>query len=174
MLLSSFPSSKQALEFLITCGCNKSVIKHVQAVAEYGVEVAESCPGANVELVRIGGLFHDIGRCRSHRIDHGVVGAEILRRNKVDERIARIVERHVGAGITADEAAELGSPLGAYVPQTIEEKIVADVDNLIEDSKRVGIEEALSSFQREVKSQLIVDRVKKLHEEVLSRCHHSY
>ncbi len=174
MSLSSFPSSEQALQFLYACGCSEEIIKHVQAVSEYGVEVAESIPDTNVELVRIGGLLHDIGRCRSHRINHGVVGAQILRRNNVDEGIARIVERHVGAGITAEEAARLGLPPGAYVPQTIEEKIVAAVDNLIEGSKRISIAESLAAFQREVRDRLIVDRMRELHEEVFSRyCHFS-
>ncbi|MDD1720832.1 MAG: HDIG domain-containing protein [Euryarchaeota archaeon] len=171
--MSSFPSYEQALQFLYTCGCSEKIIKHVQAVSKYGVEVAESCSDANVELVRIGGLLHDIGRCRTHQINHGIAGAQILRRNNIDERIARIAERHVGAGITADEAAGLGLPSGTYVPQTIEEKIVAAVDNLIEGSKRVSIDKALAAFQREVEDRVIVGRIRALHEEVFSRCFHS-
>ncbi len=171
MSLSSVPSYEQALQFLYACGCKKEIIKHVQAVSDYGVEVAESCPDVDVELVRVGGLLHDIGRCTSHLVNHGVVGAQILRRNNIDERIVRIVERHVGAGITAAEAAQLGLPLGVYVPETIEEKIVAAVDNLIEGSKRTSIEEALTRFQRQVKNHRLVDRMKELHEEVFyNRC----
>lgn len=170
MSLNSFPSYEEALQFLCACGCSEEIIKHVQAVSEYGAEVAESIPDTDVKLVRIGGLLHDVGRCRSHLINHGIVGAQILRRNNVDERIARIVERHVGAGITADEAARLGLPPGTYVPQTIEEKIVAAVDNLIEGSKRVSVDEVLAAFQREIKDRLIVDRIRNLHEEVFSRC----
>ncbi len=170
MFLNNFPSYEQALRFLYTCHCNKEIIKHVQAVSEYGVEVAKLCPDVDVELVRIGGLLHDIGRCRSHKIDHGVVGAQILRRNNVDERIVHIVERHVGAGITANEAAQLDLPQGTYVPETIEEKIVAAVDNLLEGSKRTSIEEALAAFQREVNKKALVDRMRALHEEVFYKC----
>ncbi len=169
MSSSSFPSYEQALKLLHACNCSEELIKHVQAVSGYGAEVAESISDANVELVRIGGLLHDIGRCRSHEINHGIVGARILTQNGIDERVARIAERHVGAGITADEAARLGLPAGTYIPQTIEEKIVAAVDNLIEGSKRVSINEALASFQREAKDRKIVDRIRDLHEEVFSK-----
>ena len=168
---SSFlPSYEQALEVLGESGCSEEIIKHVQAVSEYGAQVAASCHGANVDLVRIGGLLHDIGRCKSHQINHGVVGAQILKRKNIDERIVHIAERHVGAGITAAEAASLGLPAGTYVPQTIEEKIVAAVDNLIEGSKRISIDEALTAFKREIKDQSIINRIKDLHEEVFARC----
>ena len=174
MLSSNFiPSYEQALEVLYECGCSEEIVKHVQAVSECGAQVAASCPSANVDLVRIGGLLHDIGRCRSHQINHGIVGAQILRRKNIDERIVHIAERHVGAGITADEAAGLGLPAGTYVPQTIEEKIVAAVDNLIEGSKRVSIDEAIVAFKREIKDQSIIDRIRDLHEDVFGRCRHS-
>lgn len=169
MPLSSFPSYEQALQLLYTCGCSEALIRHVQAVSDYGVEVAKSISDTNVELVRIGGLLHDIGRCRSHQINHGIVGAQILRQNNVDERIARIAERHVGAGIMADEAVRLELPPRTYVPLTIEEKIVAAVDNLVEGSKRVSIDEALAAFQREGLDRLIIDRIRELNEEVFGR-----
>ncbi len=174
MRSNSIPSYEQAVQLLHACGCGEDIIKHVQAVSEYGVEIAESCSGVNVDLVRIGGLLHDIGRCQSHTIDHGIGGAQLLRRKNVDEKVVHIVERHVGAGITAEEAARLGLPPGTYIPQTIEEKIVAAVDNLIDGSKRVSIEEALIGFQREVKDPMIVDRMRRLHEDVFNkRCHFS-
>ncbi|MGZ4908186.1 MAG: HDIG domain-containing metalloprotein [Halobacteriota archaeon] len=167
--MSSFPSYEQALQLLYACGCGEELIKHVQAVSAYGVEVAKSISDTNIELVRIGGLLHDIGRCRSHQINHGFVGAQILRHNNIDERIARIAERHVGAGITADEAARLELPPGTYIPQTIDEEIVAAVDNLVEGSKRVTIDEALAAFRREGTDRVIIDRIRELHEKVFSR-----
>ncbi|MGZ4902662.1 MAG: HDIG domain-containing metalloprotein [Halobacteriota archaeon] len=174
MLSNDFlPSYEQALRVLYECGCSAEIIKHVQAVSEYGAEVAASCPDANVDLVRIGGLLHDIGRCRSHQINHGIIGAQILRKKNFDERVVHIAERHVGAGITADEAAGLGLPSGTYVPQAIEEKIVAAVDNLIEGSKRISIDEAIVAFKRQITDQSIIDRIKDLHEEVFGRCQYS-
>ncbi len=171
MPLSSFPSYEEALKLLYTCHCSQAIIEHVKTVSVYGVEVAESTPGANVELVRIGALLHDIGRCRTHKLNHGIVGAQILRRNHFDERLARIAERHVGAGITANEASRLGLPPGIYLPLTIEEKIVAAVDNLVEGSKRISINKALAEFQRELKDSSIVDRIRDLDKEVFSgRC----
>ncbi|MGZ7167632.1 MAG: phosphohydrolase, partial [Halobacteriota archaeon] len=80
-----------------------------------------------------------------------------------------IAERHVGAGITADEAARLELPPGTYIPQTIDEEIVAAVDNLVEGSKHVTIDEALAAFRREGTDRVIIDRIRELHEEVFSR-----
>jgi len=46
--------------------------------------------------------------------------------------VVRIVERHMGAGIPADEAEELGLPVGVYVPESLEEKLVCYADKLAE------------------------------------------
>ena len=44
--------------------------------------------------------------------------------------VVRIVERHVGAGIPADEVEEMGLPPGEYVPVSLEEKLVCYADKL--------------------------------------------
>ena len=62
------------------------------------------------DLISRGALLHDIGRSRTHGIEHAYLGADILRRRGLDEPIVRIVERHIGAGIDPEEAAELGLP----------------------------------------------------------------
>jgi uncharacterized protein len=134
--------SKEALALLRKYGASGSVVRHVKKVRDYAVEIAEQNPAADRELVEAGALLHDIGRTRTHGIDHAVVGAEILRNEGVDERIVRIAERHVGAGLTRDEAAYLGLPPKDYVPETIEEKIVCHADNLVGNTKRITIHEA--------------------------------
>ena len=95
------------------------------------------------ELVEVGAILHDIGRSKTHTIDHAIVGAKILREEGVDERIVRIVERHIGAGITRAEATKLGLPPEDYLPKTIEEKIVCQADNLIGNKERLTIHEAI-------------------------------
>ncbi|MEM0315683.1 MAG: TIGR00295 family protein, partial [Archaeoglobaceae archaeon] len=62
---------------------------------------------------------------------HFLKSAEILRKEEVDEKIVRIAERHFSAGITAEEAKELGLPEKDYIPLTLEEKIVSFADNLV-------------------------------------------
>lgn len=165
--LSKFPSYKEACSLLLQSRCSPPVIAHLKAVSDYAVEVAGLHNGADLELVRIGALLHDIGRCQTGGIDHGVVGGQILRSYSIDERLVRIAERHVGAGITDDEAQKLGLPPGHYVPESIEEKIVAAVDNLIENTSRITIERAVENFRRKLGGHPSIDRVMRLHEEIV-------
>jgi uncharacterized protein len=63
---------------------------------------------------------------------------------KYPERLARIVECHTGAGLSADECTLLGLLPRDCMPRTIEEKIVTNADNLITGARRVTIEEELA------------------------------
>ncbi len=56
------------------------------------------------------------------------------------ETIVNIIERHLGAGIPKDEAIILGLPPKDYMPMSLEEKIVAHADNLIENDHEHRIE----------------------------------
>ncbi len=134
---------KEALALLRKHGVGEGIVRHVEKVRDYALEIAAQHPEADEELVEAGALLHDIGRARTHGLDHAVVGAAILRGEGVDERIVRIAERHVGAGLTRAEAADLGLPPGDYLPETIEEKIVCHADNLIGNDQRITIHEAI-------------------------------
>ncbi len=165
------PSREQALNFLRESGCSHSVIKHCEAVAELALEVARKCVekglNVNLELVEIGALLHDIGRAKTHSVHHAVAGAQIAKALGLPEPVIAIIKRHVGGGITAEEAKKLGWPKDVYTPQTIEEKIVAYADKLIEGSKRVPIEETIEKFSKELPPQAVA-RVKRLHREMLA------
>jgi uncharacterized protein len=166
VLSSNLPSSDRALELLKESGCSDGLMRHVEAVSKYAVEVAESLADADVALVQIGGLLHDIGRCKTNGIAHGVVGGKLLRSLGVDERVAKIAEKHVGAGITEKEAARLHLARGNYMPETLEEKIVAAVDNLIEGTKRVTIDKAEADFNAKLNGNPAAIRIRSLHDEV--------
>lgn len=171
----SLPSPEEALKILRDVGCSSDVIKHCEAVAKLAVQIAEKCSKngieVNLNLVHIGALLHDIGRSRTHKVHHAIVGAEIARSLGLPEPIIAIIERHVGGGITPDEAAKLGWPNGNYVPQTIEEKIVSYADKLVEGSKVISIEETIERFKRELGSDHpAIERIRRLHEEISSLC----
>ena len=100
----------------------------------------------DIRLVEIGALLHDIGRSRSHEVDHAARGVEIAREMGLPENLVHIIERHIGAGIPEEEAQELGLPEGHYVPETLEEKIVAYADKLISGHLEVGIEVTVKDF----------------------------
>jgi len=165
------PSERGALTLLRKSGCSSDVIRHCKAVAKLAVEMAEICTkkkmDVDVNLVEIGALLHDIGRSRTHGVDHAVTGAEIARSLGLPSQVISVIERHIGGGITAEEAEDLGWPNKSYMPRTIEEKIVAYADKLIEGSRKVPIDRAVDDFERKLgTNHPAVDRLRQLHEEM--------
>jgi len=88
--------------------------------------------GIDKTLVLIGAILHDIGRTKSHGIDHGLVGGQILSELKAGEALKLIAERHIGGGIPRLEAEKLGLPPMDYLPTSIEEKLVCFADKLVD------------------------------------------
>ena len=120
-------------------------------------------------LVSRGALLHDIGRSRTHELDHSVIGADILRRRNVDERICLIVERHLGAGVLAAEATEIGLPQKDMMPQTLAEKIVSHADNMIIEidwhpHRLTAVEAQDRAIDRGYES--MAERIGQMHEEL--------
>jgi uncharacterized protein len=126
-------------------GCGKKVIAHCRAVRDCACDYAARAPSVNFSLVEKGAMLHDIGRGRTHDIRHAQCGADILRERGLGEDLARIVECHTGAGITADECTLLRLSPRDCMPRTTEEKIVTHADNLIAGTRRVIIDESLGS-----------------------------
>lgn len=119
--------------------CSGPVIAHCDAVADCAMEFTASSE-LDDDLVLAGAMLHDIGRGETHSIAHAQAGADICRRGGFSEEICRIVERHIGAGLSADECSLLGLAPRRCVPETIEEMIVAHADNLVRGTRRISIE----------------------------------
>jgi uncharacterized protein len=132
-------------EMLRKAGCSPKVIAHCKAVRDVALEYASRNPEVDAKLVEAGAMLHDIGRGTTHTIQHAQAGADLLRSMGIAEEIARIVECHTGAGLTADECIVLGLAARDCVPKTIEEKIVCHADNLIAGHTRTTIEESIAS-----------------------------
>jgi uncharacterized protein len=169
------PSQEEAFKILREAGCSINVIEHCEAVARLAVQIAEKClingVAVNVQLVHVGAILHDIGRSKTHKVHHAIIGAEIARSLGLPEEIALIIERHVGGGITSDEAIKLGWPNKNYVPETIEEKIVSYADKLIEGSKIISIEESIKRFKKELGADHpAIERIMNLHREISALC----
>lgn len=141
------PTREECLAFLEKSGCNEAVIKHCQAVDDLSVRIAELAK-ADIELVSVGALLHDIGRARTHGVDHAVTGANIARELGLCEAVILIIERHIGAGITEEEADKIKLPTRDYIPRTLEEKIVAHADNLIEDTRKIPVRTVVRRFEK--------------------------
>jgi len=168
---SGLPNREQAIELLRKNNCPPQVISHCIAVADLAVETAGKLEGKgikiNIELVEAGALLHDLGRSKNHTVNHAIIGAEIAHSIGLPEPVIKIIKRHVGAGITTEEAQWLGWPKDVYMPQTLEEKVVSYTDKLINQSKRASIETEIKRLQKENKNDA-AERVRKLHEEITS------
>ena len=138
-------SDRNPEDLLREAGCSEKIILHCRAVRDIALEYAGRNALVSVRLINEGAMLHDIGRGKSHTILHAQQGADHLRRIGISEEVARIVECHTGAGLTADECTVLGVSPRDCIPQTTEEKIVCHADNLVEGKRRVNIEESLAS-----------------------------
>lgn len=164
-----------ALELLQTAGCSENVIQHCLVVSELAREIADKIKlngyPVDVELVYMGALLHDIGRSRTHSINHGIEGAQLAEEHGLDEKLIRIIITHIGAGITIEEAKYLGFPPGNYIPATLEEKIVSHADNLVIDNTIVPISELVETLQNKGRHGNIIKRITDLNDEIGTLIH---
>lgn len=165
----NLPSRKEALVFLKEIGCSQEVINHSAAVANLALTTANTIHdrGVNVDvhLVEVGAILHDVGRSVTHTVDHAVEGAKIAKKADLPESIISIIKRHVGGGITQNEALKLGWKNDIYMPLTNEEKIVSYADKLIEKSKIAPIENTIEKLIKEKKIEAS-KRVRILYNEI--------
>ena len=166
--MKNIPSPRECIALLKKTGCSDDVIKHCIAVRDVAVKIAKKA-NADIKLVEAGALLHDIGRSKTHGIHHAVEGAKIAKQIGLSDEIVNIIERHIGAGIPAEEAEKLGLPVKDYLPMTLEEKIVCHADNLVEGDKRQKIEYELErALQKGFKNYAL--RLVILHKELSEIC----
>jgi len=123
-------------------------MKHCRQVADLALDIVRQRNlDVDVATVETAAMLHDIGIfmtdaptigcCGSERyIAHGVIGADLLRREGMSEEVARVAERHTGAGITAADVEILGLPIPVadYVPQTLLERLICYADKFYSKS----------------------------------------
>ena len=167
------PTVEEALSFLEKSRCSKKIIRHSVVVSKTAVKLAESCPrkrvNPDVALVRLGALLHDVGRSVTSNVNHGAEGARLLREAGFSEELARIAERHVGAGIPREEAKNLDLYPQDYLPETFEEKIVCYADKLVSGSRVTNIDYVIEDFKDKLgPDHASIERLKRLHKEIMS------
>jgi len=168
VLSGELPSEEECIQILKEVGCDEDLINHSIVVSKLAEKLAE-LSGADVRLVKVAGLLHDIGRCKTNSVEHAVIGAKILSKMVLPERLVRIVERHVGGGIDEEEARKLNLPPKDYSPQTLEEKIVAHADNLIDGVHKVQVSEEVDSLKKEGMEKG-AKKILVLHRELCEKC----
>ena len=133
------PSEEEAMAILAKYNAGTYIVRHCQAVAMAAQIMANEAErrglAVDMKAVIAGALLHDLGRTRTQTVRHGVEGAEILEKEGVDTKVVEIVRRHVGAGISPEEARKLGLPDYDYIPRTLEERIVCLADKMVDADK---------------------------------------
>lgn len=167
------------VQILREAGVVPADVAHCVKVAEKALEIGRRTGAAvDMELVGRGGLLHDLGKAKGRGHDHGVLGGEIGRKMGLPKAITTIIEKHVNAGLTAEEARGLGLPPKDYTPNTLEEKIVIYADKLVdiiaspegivstEEEAEKRFPEILRSHPNLAKGQKPLERHLKYHEEI--------
>ena len=142
------PSEGDALALHSKFGSSEIIVRHCRTVARVAMILVDGFErrGKRVDraAVEAAALLHDVGRTRVQTVWHGLRGSEMLRGEGVDDKVAEIVKRHVGAGLASDEARRLGLPEGDYVPRTLDQRIVCFADKLVDS-------DAVRPFEIEVR-----------------------
>ncbi len=100
---------------------------------------------------------------------HGILGADLLRKEGFPEWVARVAERHTGAGITHKDIEDMNLPLPldrVLMPETLLERLICYADKFYSksgDMKRKSLERVRASMARH--SQSTAERFEKLHDE---------
>ena len=144
------PNAQQSLALHRKYGSNPRIVAHCQACAKLSKMLLEKAKddGREVdeEAAVSAALLHDIGRNKVQDASHGYVGAQILAAEGVDDAVVEIVKRHVGAGISREEAESLGFPPGDYIPKTLEQKIVCFSDKMLDGDRARPFEQEVKRF----------------------------
>lgn len=171
MSKDELPTVEMCLSYLAEENVPNNVIDHCMAVEKLALQIAMRITSdeKTLALISRGALLHDIGRSKEHGIRHAVVGAEILQKRGLDQRVILIVERHICAGIDAVEAKDEGLPVKNYIPETLAEKIVAHADNLITEKDRAPARWKVSDVIARERGKGYVEqaiKIEKLHAEL--------
>lgn len=121
------------VDLLRNAGVSEADIEHSVKVAEKALEIAfRTNQDLDFEFVGRGALFHDLGKARTHEIEHGKIGAEIGKALGLPEGINAIMEKHIRGGMTDEESTALNLPVKDYTLRTLEERIIIYADRLVD------------------------------------------
>lgn len=124
-------------------------LRHCRQVADKALAIARekqlSIPPGQIEAAA---MLHDIGiflcdapsiECHGeeHYLRHGLLGADLLRREDAPEEYARVAERHTGSGLSREEIIADALPLPTdrcFMPETDLERLICYADKFFSKS----------------------------------------
>ena len=173
------------VDLLRNAGVPEDDISHSIKVAEKALEIAyRTNKDLDFELVGRGALFHDLGKAKTHEIEHGKIGAEMGEAMGLPEGIIAIMEKHIRGGLTDEEALELNLPIKDYTLHTLEERIIIYADRLVdiisegivsideEIEAEERFEEILRTIPKYGKNDITLTRYLGYHGEIQNLLHH--
>lgn len=156
------------------------LVSHSEQVTEKALKIAAKVPWLHPDLdfIKQAAMLHDIAIFQTNAVQincqgtypyvvHGLLGREMLEA-KGYPRHALVCERHVGAGISAEEIARhhLPLPVRDMIPQSIEEIIICFADKFFSKNPKrhkqeKTIAEVMESISRYSRKQ--ADRFMEWH-----------
>ncbi|MCS4539981.1 MAG: HDIG domain-containing protein [Thaumarchaeota archaeon] len=165
------PDERAALQLHKKHRSNEHIVRHCETVAKVAKilvgRLEEKGVPINGKTVLAGALLHDIGRTKTQTVHHGHAGGKIVASEGVDAEVVSIIQRHVGAGISKEEADSLGFPQGDYIPRTLEEKVVCFSDKMVDLDRVRPFSEEVNRFRRKGHDLQRLEELKKSLEKVL-------
>lgn len=149
------------VDILRRAGVSEQDIVHSVKVAEKALEIAARTR-ADLDMVMVGrgALFHDLGKAKTHDIEHGQLGAQMGATLGLPTTITAVMEKHIRGGLSAEEAVELGLPVKDYTLGTLEERIIIYADRLV-DIITDGIVEIQAEKEAEDRFEEILQNIPK-------------
>lgn len=137
------------------------VLTHSAAVKDLALSInKEKKLCLDPAKIEIGAMLHDVGIIKTDApsigcfgkepyIRHGIIGADMLRQAGAPEWVARVAERHTGAGLTPNDIVRQNLPLPAdrvLFPQTQLERLICYADKFF--SKKPNYLTEKKSFEK--------------------------
>lgn len=168
------------IALLRNAGMSADDITHSIHVAEKALEIAGRIGDSSIdqELVGRGALFHDLGKTKTHEMEHGRIGAELGKKLGLPAAVNDIMEKHIRGGLTEPEAKELGLPVKDYTLRRLEERIIIYADRIVdiiydgvvalnaESESETRFEEILRTYPKYGKNAITLDRYLGYHREI--------
>ncbi|MFH1217436.1 MAG: HDIG domain-containing metalloprotein [Pseudomonadota bacterium] len=178
-MTSDYRVEQRDIDLLRESGMNENDLNHSLNVAEKALAIARRTGvELDMELVGRGALFHDLGKIKTHEINHGRIGAEMGEAMGLPGAVTVIMEKHIRGGLTAGEATELGLPDKDYTLRRLEERIIIYADRLVDiihdGIVEIGNEseaedrfvEILKGYPKYGKNEITLNRYLGYHEEI--------
>ena len=166
---NQIPSNDMIFAMMADLGLPEGIKEHCIVVKEIALDIVKQIKEKNsqaeidAEVIEAGALLHDIGRTRSHGVDHGYRGYMLMREANIDERVARCALVHVLGGFDKEDIRKefptdsRNEIKVSLMPKSIEEKIVCLADKNAEGTMQVTTKKRFSRwFKKYGKSSFLL------------------